>query len=101
MFWGDLEGAGCGLIQPPPLSSNIQEPRSIRVNRNSLKTDEAKVADLLNKEIHEKHKNLPEDLKIPFLFIDPVSHIFKDPCDDETREVTVREKEQFRKYTDR
>ena len=30
VFWGDLEGAG--WFSPPPLSSNIQEPRSIRVN---------------------------------------------------------------------
>ena len=30
VFWGDLEGAG--WISPPPLSSNIQKPRSIRVN---------------------------------------------------------------------
>ena len=29
VFWGDLEGAG--WFSPPPLSSNIQEPRSIRV----------------------------------------------------------------------
>ena len=67
----------------------------------SLQIDETKFAYLLNKEIHEKHKNLPDDLEIPFLFIDPVSHIFKDPCDNETRGVTVREKEQYRKYTDR
>ena len=29
-FWGDLEAAG--WFSPPPLSSNIHEPRSIRVN---------------------------------------------------------------------
>ena len=63
--------------------------------------DETKYADLLNKEIHDKHKKLPDELKIPFLFIDPVCHIFKDPCDSKTRDVTDREKEMFRKYTDR
>ena len=32
VFWGDLEGAG--WFSPPPLSSNIQKPRSIRVNNH-------------------------------------------------------------------
>ena len=31
LFWGDLEGAGW-FSTPPPLSSNIQEPISNRVN---------------------------------------------------------------------
>ena len=30
MFWGDLEGAG--TLCPPPVSSYIQKPRTIRVN---------------------------------------------------------------------
>ena len=63
--------------------------------------DETRFARDINKKIHEKHKNLPEDLQIPFLFIDPIVDIFEDPCDSKTREVTSREKEQFQKYTDK
>ena len=33
VFWGDLEGAG--WFSPPPLSSNIQKPRPIRVKHLS------------------------------------------------------------------
>ena len=62
--------------------------------------DETKFAIDINNQIHQAH-NIPEDLKIPFLFIDPVVDIFKDPCNDGTREVTSREKEQFQKYTDK
>ena len=63
--------------------------------------DETRFAKDINKKIHEKHKNLPEDLQIPFLFIDPVVDIFEDPCDKKASQVTSREKEQFQKYTDK
>jgi len=39
-------------------------------------------------------------LDIPFVFIDPVVDIFKDPLDKSTKNVSLREKQQFRKYTD-
>ena len=63
--------------------------------------DETRFAKDINKKIHEKHKNLQEDMEIPFLFIDPVVDIFEDPCDIKAGHVTSREKEQFQKYTDK
>ena len=63
--------------------------------------DETRFANDINKKIHEKHKNLAEDLQIPFLFIDPVVDIFEDQCDVKASHVTSREKEQFQKYTDK
>lgn len=51
-------------------------------------------------QIHDKHSNLPKNLQIPFLFIDPVLDIFKDPCDSKTRKLDSIEKIRFQEYTD-
>ena len=41
MFWGDLEGAG--WFSTPPLSSNIQEPRSVGVKHLHLYSKETQI----------------------------------------------------------
>ena len=55
----------------------------------------------MNDKIHSEHSNLPADLQIPFIFIDPVVKIFEDQCNLNTRNVTEREKTQFLVYTDK
>ena len=67
----------------------------------SLQTDEERYAASLNSKIHEKHPNIPENLTIPVVFIDPVLQIFKDPCDSKTIPISDREKEMFDNYTSR
>ena len=79
--------------------NNIEYIRIISNFGNQI--DETRFANDINKKIHEKHKNLAEDLQIPFLFIDPVVDIFEDQCDVKASHVTSREKEQFQKYTDK
>ena len=63
--------------------------------------DETNFAKLINTKIHEKHSNIPRDFVIPFLFIDPVVDVFRDPCDKYSRTVTLQEKEQFVIYTEK
>ena len=75
--------------------------KKIDLTITNIQIDELSFANDINKKIHEKHKNLPKDVEIPFLFIDPVVDIFKDPCNSGTTQVTTREKEQFQKYTDK
>ena len=55
----------------------------------------------MNSKIHEKHPNIPENLTIPVVFIDPVLQIFKDPCESKTISISDREKEMFDNYTSR
>ena len=63
-----------------------------------FQTNETTYARDLNKIIHEKHSNVLSNLTIPVVFIDPVIHIFKDPCDSRTNPVSSTEKEKFHTY---
>ena len=66
-----------------------------------FQTDEESYGKSLNTKIHEKHPNIPDTLTIPVFFIDPVLHIYKDPCDADTLSISDREKEKFDHYTSR
>ena len=69
-----------------------------QLKSNILQVDETRFAKKMNEMIKGSHQNLPKDLEIPFLFIDPVVKIFNDACFAGTEPM---EREQFQKYTDR
>ena len=80
----------------------IQMVTSLEMNQWFLfQTDEESYGKSLNAKIHEKHPNIPDTLTIPVFFIDPVLHIYKDPCDADTLSISDREKEKFDHYTSR
>lgn len=55
----------------------------------------------MNSKIHEKHPNISDNITIPVVFIDPVLHIYKDPCDPQSLTISDTERKKFDEYTSR
>jgi hypothetical protein len=78
-------------------------------HRESADTQRKQTRGNLDEELQEKlwkekfhtELNVPRDIRIPGVFIDPVVNIFADPCNSNFNSPEKREIEKFTEYTDK